>query len=50
VVVDEHFYGEWSIRNPSHPFKKTKSDTAEFELPVPANGKTVLAYTVRIET
>jgi len=49
VVVDEHFYGEWSLKNPSHPYKKIKSDTAEFEVPVAANTKAVLSYTVRRE-
>ena len=33
----------------SHPYKKIKSDTAEFEVPVGANSKVVLSYTVRRE-
>jgi len=49
VTVDEHFYGEWRLRSQSHPYKKTKSDTAEFEVPVGANSKVVLSYTVRRE-
>jgi len=49
VTVDEHFYGEWKLRSPSHPYKKIKSDTAEFEVPVGANSKAVLSYTVRRE-
>jgi hypothetical protein len=49
VTVDEHFYGEWKLRNPSHPYKKIKSDTAEFEMPVGANSTAVLSYTVRRE-
>jgi hypothetical protein len=49
VTVDEHVYGEWKITASSHPSKKIKADTAEFEVPVSANGKATLTYTVRRE-
>lgn len=47
VTVTEHIYGDWDVRRESHPFEKLKSDTIEFELPVPADGEAVLTYTVR---
>ncbi|MGD8628992.1 MAG: DUF4139 domain-containing protein, partial [bacterium] len=47
VTVTEHVYGDWDVRRESHPFKKIKSDTIEFEIPVEANAEAVLTYTVR---
>lgn len=49
LTVTEHIYGEWNIRTSSHPYKKIRSDTAEFGVPVGANSKVVLTYTVRRE-
>jgi hypothetical protein len=49
VTVTEHIYGEWKITSTTHDYKKTKADTAEFAVPVGANAKTVLTYTVRRE-
>jgi hypothetical protein len=49
VTVSEHVYGEWKITSASHKYAKTKADTAEFEVPVAANGKAVVTYTVRRE-
>ncbi|MFZ1947254.1 MAG: DUF4139 domain-containing protein, partial [bacterium] len=49
VTVDEHVYGEWKVTSSSHAAKKIKADTAQFEVPVGANGKAVLTYTVRRE-
>jgi len=47
VIVSEHIWGEWSIRRNSHPYEKKRADLIEFELPVEADGETVLTYTVR---
>lgn len=47
VTITEHIYGDWDVRRESHPYKKIKSDTIEFGLPVEANGESVLTYTVR---
>ncbi|MFH1220814.1 MAG: DUF4139 domain-containing protein [Candidatus Eisenbacteria bacterium] len=49
LAVTEHIYGEWTIRSATHTYKKLKSDTAEFEVPVGANAKVILTYTVRRE-
>jgi hypothetical protein len=49
VLVTEHIFGDWTIKNSTHHYKKTKSDTAEFEVPVAANSKVILTYTVRRE-
>jgi hypothetical protein len=47
MTITEHIYGDWDVRRESHTFKKLKSDTIEFKLPVEANGEAVLTYTVR---
>ena len=47
VTVTEHIYGDWDIRKESHPYRKTKADEIEFDIPVEAGGETVLTYTVR---
>jgi hypothetical protein len=49
VTVTEHIYGEWKITSTTHDYKKTKADVAEFDVPVGANAKAVLTYTVRRE-
>lgn len=49
VTVSERFNGQWQIVGSSLPYKKTNSSTAEFMVPVPAHGQTVLKYQVQIE-
>ena len=49
LTVSEHIYGEWKITSSSQTYKKVKSDTAEFAVPVAANGNVTLTYTVRRE-
>jgi hypothetical protein len=49
VVVSEHIYGDWDIVKSTHDYRKSRSDLAEFDLPVPADASTVLTYTVRRE-
>jgi len=48
VLVREHLTrgGQWSLTAKSHPFKKIDATTIEFALPVAADGKAQVAYTV----
>jgi hypothetical protein len=48
VTVAEQFPAEWKILNESHPHEKITAFQAEWNVPVPAEGKTVLKYRVRI--
>jgi hypothetical protein len=47
VVVVEHLWGDWQIIRSSHEYRKKDAHTAEYPLQVPADGETVLIYTVR---
>lgn len=47
VRVVEHLSGYWEITASSHEYEKKDSRTIEFEIPVPADGETVLTYTAR---
>jgi hypothetical protein len=47
VVVVDHFWGEWEIRQSSLPFKKLTANKVEFTVPCDADKETVLTYTVR---
>ncbi|MGH9396417.1 MAG: DUF4139 domain-containing protein [Terriglobia bacterium] len=49
VTVNEPFNGDWQILSSSLPYKKTSSTSAQFIVPVPANGETVLKYCVRVQ-
>jgi hypothetical protein len=48
VLVREHLTrgGQWTVTAKSHPFKKIDATTIEFALPVAANGKAQVTYTV----
>jgi len=48
VLVREHLTrgGQWTIAAKSHPFKKIDATTIEFALPVAADGKAQVTYTV----
>jgi len=46
IVVSERFWGNWKLLKNSSSFTKKDARTAEFKIPVPANGEAVLAYTV----
>jgi len=48
VSVLEHLYRyvNWKIEKSSLPFKQLDSQSVEFALPVPANGKATVSYTV----
>jgi len=48
VKVVEPVPGDWQMLSSSIPHKKGDAATAEFPVPVPAKGETVLTYRVRI--
>ena len=39
--------GDWKMIQSSHKFEKTEAFAAQFLIPVPKNGETVLVYRVR---
>ncbi len=46
ITVVEHFWGDWKIEPSTHPFVKKDAGTAEFKVPVPVDGESVLTFTV----
>lgn len=48
VAVVEQIPGEWKMLEESHPHEKTGAFQARWDVPIPAEGKTVLAYRLRI--
>jgi hypothetical protein len=48
VKVVEPVPGDWNMISSSHDFKKGDAFTAEFNIPVPKNKETKLAYRVRM--
>lgn len=48
VKVAEPMPGDWQILSESHPHAKAAAGTAVWELPVPAEGKTVLMYRAQV--
>ena len=49
VIVREPMPGDWEMVSSSLPYTKPASGTAEFKVPVPAEGETVLTYRVRVK-
>lgn len=49
VKVNEPFNGDWHILNSSLPYTKTSATSAQFIVPVPAGGQTVLTYRVQTQ-
>ncbi len=49
VTVLERFWGDWKIDPSSHPYLKKNATTAEFKVPVPADGESVLTFTVNMK-
>lgn len=49
VTVLENIPGEWQMLQESHPHKKDSARTAVWNVPVPADGKTTLAWRVRVK-
>ena len=47
ILVSEPQWGDWEITDQSHPHVQKDAHTAEWNLTVPADGETVLTYTVR---
>jgi len=47
VKVREPVPGDWTLVEESHPHTRAAAHTAEWSLPVPARGETVLTYRVR---
>jgi hypothetical protein len=49
IRVPEHLFrwSNWEILNSTHPYTQTDSNTIEFRVDVPADGETVITYTVR---
>lgn len=45
VRLTEHIYGDWVIRDPSHPYKKTDVETIQFDLALPGNSSETVTYT-----
>jgi len=48
VKVLEPMPGDWEVLEESHPHAKEAAGTAAWEVPVPAGGKAVLTYRVRV--
>jgi len=48
IIVNEPIGGEWEILSSSFPAQKTAAFAARFDVPVPADGETVLTYRVRL--
>ncbi|MGH9430147.1 MAG: DUF4139 domain-containing protein [Terriglobia bacterium] len=49
VEVNEPLGGDWTMESANFKYEKTSAFSARFELPVPANGQTVLNYRVRVK-
>lgn len=49
VTLQEPIPGDWKILNHSHPSVKTASNTAQWKIDIPAEGKTTLTYRVQIK-
>lgn len=48
VKVREPIPGDWKMLESSHPQQKVSANLAEWEIEIPAEGETVLAYRVRV--
>jgi len=49
VTVIESIPGEWQMVQESHPHKKDSASSVIWQVPVPAEGKTVLTWRVRVK-
>jgi hypothetical protein len=49
VTVREPIPGDWEILKSSHSHRKTAAHTAEWDISVPAKGKEVLTYQVKVK-
>jgi len=48
VEVNEPIGGDWTMLSASHKWAKTAAFAAQFDVPVPAGGESVLRYRVRV--
>ncbi|HUY15170.1 MAG TPA: DUF4139 domain-containing protein [Terriglobia bacterium] len=48
VKVNEPLGGDWTMQSSNFKYQKTSAFSARFEIPVPANGRAVLNYRVRV--
>ena len=48
VEVNEPIGGTWRVLRSTHEWTKTDAWAAQFQLPVAADGETVLRYRVRV--
>ena len=48
IIVNEPIGGEWEILSSTFPAQKTAAFAARFDVPVPAEGESVLTYRVRL--
>ncbi|MEP9410133.1 MAG: DUF4139 domain-containing protein [Candidatus Brocadia sp.] len=46
VVVIEHLWGDWEIREPSHAYNKKDANTLEFLIPLKQDAEITIKYTV----
>ena len=49
ITYFDHAWGDWEVRRSSLDFTQKDATTLEFAIPVPADGETVLTYTIRRE-
>lgn len=49
IVVKEHFYGDWEIKDSNYKTEKKDAYTAEFKIPVKPGEENILRYTVEIK-
>ncbi len=48
IIVEKKLYGDWDITNASHEFEKKDANTLKFDIPVSADEKVAVNFTVRI--
>ncbi|MFN2126996.1 MAG: hypothetical protein ACK2TU_03970, partial [Anaerolineales bacterium] len=46
VVEEQIYYRDWKIEDNNFPYKKKDVNNITFDVPVKANGKAVLQYTI----
>jgi len=47
IIVEKHLYGDWEITNTTHEYEKKDAGTLKFDVPVKADDKTTINFTVR---
>jgi hypothetical protein len=49
ITAVEHFWGDWKIDQTTFPFVKKDASSAEFKVPVPSDGESLLTFTVNVK-